>query len=363
MAEKKRVLLVGSGGIGTITALNLELSDLCAVTAVLRSNFNAVKEKGFKIDAMDYGKFESWRPTELRNRIPDVEKEGLPPYDYVICTTKNTPDVPPPLIGLVTPAISPGKSVIVLIQNGINIEQPFLSKFPENVVLSGISRMGANEPESGFIVQDDPDRLGVAAFHNPNLPEEVQRKAAEDFVKLYLAAGKAQCEYDPNVQYARWRKLIYNCVWNPICALTDCDTGRLRIMTQNPNYTQSDPFALLVHPAMEEVIATAASTGVTLERDLIGIISESEPVETFAAPSMLQDARKGRFTEVENILGEVLRTAEKNKVSVPTIRVMYGLLKAKQWKAMEAWGMVDAKEEAKKREDARKAVGVEETRW
>ena len=351
MSEKKRILLVGSGGIGTITALNLELSNLCSVTAVLRSNYAAVKEHGFKIDAVDYGKYDSWRPSEIRDTIPDVEQEGLPPYDYVICTTKNTPDVPPPLVELVKAAITPGRSVIVLIQNGINIEKPFLECFPDNVVLSGISLMGANEPEPGFIVEDDPDRLGVAPFHSPKLPAEQQKAAAMEFVELYSASGKARCSYDPNVQYARWRKLVYNCVWNPICALTGCDTGRLRLVAMHASYAAADPVALLVRPAMREVINVAASVGVQLDPELIDRMVEAEPVETFCAPSMLQDMRKGRFMEVENILGEVVRAADSNEVAVPVIKVLFGLLKARQWITMEETGMIDVKAEARRREE------------
>jgi ketopantoate reductase len=64
MAEKTRVLLIGCGGIGTITALNLEASGQCHVTAVLRSNLDAVQERGFSIDSIDHGKVEGWRPSE-----------------------------------------------------------------------------------------------------------------------------------------------------------------------------------------------------------------------------------------------------------------------------------------------------------
>jgi hypothetical protein len=64
MATKTRVLLIGSGGIGTITALNLEASGQCHVTAVLRSNFDVVQERGFSIDSVDHGQVEGWRPSE-----------------------------------------------------------------------------------------------------------------------------------------------------------------------------------------------------------------------------------------------------------------------------------------------------------
>jgi hypothetical protein len=43
---------------------------------------------------------------------------------YIICTTKNIPDVPPSLGDLIKPAVTPGHSIIVLIQNGLNMEKP-----------------------------------------------------------------------------------------------------------------------------------------------------------------------------------------------------------------------------------------------
>ena len=312
----------------------------------------AVKERGFKIDAIDYGKFNSWRPDEIRNFIPDVQNEGLETVRFCSVHDQEYARCPAASRGVGEAGHHRGeKRDSVLIQNGVNIEKPFIEAFPKNVVLSGISRMGANEPEPGFIVEDDPDRLGIAPFNNPKLSEEVQKEAAMDFVKLYSASGKAECTYEPDVQYARWRKLIYNCVWNPICALTDCDTGRLRLVALNPNYESADPVAMLVRPAMEEVIAIAASVGIELGKELVEMMIETEPVETYCAPSMLQDARKGRFMEVENILGEVVKTAEKNGVGAPVIRVLYGLLKARQWRTMERWGMVDVEEAAKKRKD------------
>jgi ketopantoate reductase len=64
MDSKATVLLVGSGGVGTIAALNLELGGLAQVTAVLRSNYEAVKEKGFTIRSADHGTLSEWRPTK-----------------------------------------------------------------------------------------------------------------------------------------------------------------------------------------------------------------------------------------------------------------------------------------------------------
>lgn len=63
MPEKSNVLLVGSGGAGTMGAYNLEAGGRPSVTAVLRSNYEAVKKDGFNLTSMDHGGIKGWKPT------------------------------------------------------------------------------------------------------------------------------------------------------------------------------------------------------------------------------------------------------------------------------------------------------------
>jgi ketopantoate reductase len=61
-SRASNVLVVGSGGVGTIMAYNLQLGGLANVSCILRSNYKAVSEHGFNIDSCDYGKIEGWKP-------------------------------------------------------------------------------------------------------------------------------------------------------------------------------------------------------------------------------------------------------------------------------------------------------------
>jgi hypothetical protein len=61
--SKKTVLVIGGGSVGAIAALNLEFGGLAKVTVVLRSNYNAVKEKGYEIRSCDHGVVKGWRPS------------------------------------------------------------------------------------------------------------------------------------------------------------------------------------------------------------------------------------------------------------------------------------------------------------
>lgn len=60
---KSRILVVGTGGIGTMSAYALEKGGLAEVTAVMRSNHDAAVKDGIDIDSVEWGQVNAWRPT------------------------------------------------------------------------------------------------------------------------------------------------------------------------------------------------------------------------------------------------------------------------------------------------------------
>ncbi|KAJ9145296.1 2-dehydropantoate 2-reductase [Pleurostoma richardsiae] len=333
MTSKAKVLLVGCGGVGTIAALNLELGGLATVDAVLRSNFQAVSAGGFTITSTDHGKIVGWRPTRILRSVPNIQQDNLEPYDFIVVTTKNIPDVTPTVLDIVGPAISLGHTVIVLIQNGLNIEKPFLGAFPQNVVLSGISIIGSHETDLGVIEHDGHDSLEIGPFRNPNLDHSVQETAAKRFISIYNAAGKSTCTYDPKVGRGRWRKLVYNACLNPICAITGLDTGRLRLA--------EDTVETLVRPAMGEIMAAAKAAGETLPENIAETMITLDPLQMYYSPSMLEDVRKGNFIEYENIIGEPVRAGKELGVPMPTLSIVFSMCKAIQWRNKQRRGLID----------------------
>lgn len=281
---KATVLLLGGGAVGAIAALNIEAGGLGAVTAVLRSNYPAVSQNGYNIESVDHGKLPSWKPTKVLNTIPSASPEA--PFDYIVCVTKNCPDIKPTLVDLITPAVTPGHTVIALIQNGLNIERPVFEAFPQNIVLSGVSMIDSHEEEPGHILHEEADLLHLGAFTNPNLSPEKEKGAAEEFIKMYSAAGKTQCLYNDDVPFARWRKLVFNACLNPICAITGLDDARIRL---------AGAIDGLVKPACNEIIAVAKAKGIELPEDIADKMINVDPIDLYLKPSMQCDVDKARI--------------------------------------------------------------------
>lgn len=62
--EKANILLFGGGAVGAIAALDIESGGLGEVTAVLRSNFQVVRDQGYIIESCDHGHLKGWRPSQ-----------------------------------------------------------------------------------------------------------------------------------------------------------------------------------------------------------------------------------------------------------------------------------------------------------
>lgn len=302
MATKANILLVGCGGVGTLAAYNLESGGLANVTAVLRSNYQVVSDVGFEIRSIDHGHIKGYKPTtskslptlhcrQLRrivlNSMPKDGK-GCAPYDYIVVTTKNIADVHPTVAELISSAVTPSHTTVVLLQNGLNIEKPIITAFPNNPVLSGVSLIGATETAPGSILHDDRDRLIIGPFENPNIPSSTGIRAAKRFVELYSASGRVTCTYDEDVGFARWRKLIYNACYNSACAITHMDTSRMRYYRF--------PIDEVVRPLMQEIFEIAKKKGHELPDTVIEDMIHADPEDTFFKPSMQQDIEKVRYT-------------------------------------------------------------------
>lgn len=249
----------------------------------------------------------------------------------MLVTTKNIPDVRPTVADIIAPAIVPGSTAIILSQNGIGVERELVSRFPNNPILSSVSTIGATEKSLGYIVQDDTDEQKIGPFDSPGVAKNVAEETAHRYIDIYTASGKVQITYEPNVSKTRWRKLVYNASINSVSTVLQMDTTRMKATVHVVDN--------LIKPIMFEIIAAANAYGAELDDSLPDFFISVDPESSYFHPSMMQDIEKGNLFEAEVIAGEPLRLGEAKGVQMPTLRVVYGMLKALQCKVMEKKGL------------------------
>ena len=136
--------------------------------------------------------------------------------------------------------------------------------------------------------------------------------------ELLRAAGLA-ARYVEDPRPMLWRKLALNAMVNPVAALTRMKNGQ----------TLDDAgTAALMQQLGREALTAAGRAGVALEFEEIWAAQEQNLRRTAAnRNSMLQDIQSRRQTEVEAILGAVLRYAT-SLYEFPVTRALYQLLRA-----------------------------------
>lgn len=313
-----KILLHGSGAIGTIYVYLL-LKAGCEVTAVCRSNYDAASKNGFIIDSDKYGKDIHIQPKVVRSPS-EAASQGQ--FDFVIVSTKALPGPKPSTPEIIKPAISQN-TTIVLIQNGIGIEEDYVAAFPSNPLLSCVVYLPTTQISPGHIEMGNTEVLQIGPYPATSSSDVPARRAAETLRDTLNSVGGNTTIFD-DIQEKRWTKLLINASWNPICALT---------LSRDVAYLSSSSLAeSVVRDVMLEVIAIARAKGYITFTDASVDDQLQRALERVGTkgiePSMLVDVLNGRRMEVEVILGTPVRIARELGVQVPRLQTMYALAKA-----------------------------------
>ncbi|EOA84896.1 hypothetical protein ACJQWK_06239 [Exserohilum turcicum] len=309
---QSRILLFGAGSVGAIY-LHL-LSKVASTAAVCRSNYDVVKQHGFVINSTIFGHDIRFKPQVVRD-CAEASSLSPAPYDYVVVCSKAIPGVVPKLIAS---AVTPGHTAIVLIQNGVGIEDEYRHAYPDNPIVSAVLYLPATQRPAGVITHAEVELLQLGAF-----PSSSSNTHAKKFADLVTSAG-GTAELHDDIQYMRWSKLLVNASWNPTCALARSKDAH--VLTASPEATE------VLRAVMLEIRDIAAAYGHNFTRELVDVqLSRAQdrvPNNTGIQPSMLQDVLAGRRIEVEAIVGNPVRLAKEKGVPCVRLEMLYVLAKA-----------------------------------
>ena len=137
---------------------------------------------------------------------------------------------------------------------------------------------------------------------------------------LFVQAG-VPVEISPNVGGAQWAKLILNCAWNALSAITRLPYGAL---------VQQEGVEALLHEVVNECLAVAQADGVVLPRDAAAMWAHVKGIAA-TMPNQLsstaQDLARGRPSEIDHLNGHVIRRGAAHGIATPANRALLTLVK------------------------------------
>ena len=287
--------VVGTGAIGGFYGGRLAHAGR-TVRFLLHSDYEYVKQHGLQVDSCD-GNF----------MLPHVEAyrhaEEMPPSDVILVALKsvNNHDLLPKLL---RPLIHEGVTV-VLIQNGIGLEDDLQGIFPDLNIVAGLAFICSAKVGPGHIRHQDFGSINLGNF---SCPEDRFEALLSDIRDAGLTAAEV-----PYLE-ARWKKAVWNMPFNGMTVALNTSTDKLL----NTLATRQ-----LIYDLMMEVVGAAQALGVsTLTSEFADRMMETTDRMVPYSPSMKLDFDCGRPMEIEYLYSRPIAEARKAGFEMPKLAML-----------------------------------------
>ena len=292
--EFDRCFIVGAGAIGSV---------LCA--ALKQSNHIDVYLVGQSPHAESVGKngltLRREAKKDLHVDLTVLSMQRMPPLgpDDLVVLINKLPAIETLARDLKT-RLQRSTAVIAL-QNGIGVRS-YVAAVLGRDVDRGLVFFGANSQNNGTVT------------YYPAAGIRLQASAVNRAFCRLLHNGLVPCEISEDFQAMVWKKLVINCVANPLAGILNISNHDITRPVLN------DAKAAII----AEVQALAAAEGVELN---VTVADMNRYLASGNTPSLVADLKRHQKTEIEFINGAVVRMAAKNGLPVPANKLVVSLIK------------------------------------
>jgi 2-dehydropantoate 2-reductase len=300
---KMKIAIVGVGGVGGYFAAVLARAGYPVSVLARGPHLEAIRKDGLRI-LSPKGDF----TTPVAKASDKSEEIG--PVDAVIIAVKAWQ------VNEAAKAMRPmlaDPTRVLPLQNGVEATEQLrqilgprhplmgLCRIIASVVSPGVIRHGGLEPT---IALGEADGSGLSGN-------------ARDLAEALAAAG-VTVQKPPDIQAALWEKLLFIAALSGTGAVTRSTIGEFRGIP---------PTRELLRQLMDEVAAVALTRGIRLSEDVVPralAFVDASPADGTA--SMQRDMAAGRPSELEAIVGAVVRFGDQAGVPTPTMDYVYASL-------------------------------------
>lgn len=304
---KVRIGIIGTGAIGGFYGAMLARAGF-DVHFLLRSEYAAVRDNGVQIDSAVHGAVRV-QPAQAYAQAAD-----MPPCDWLLVGAKTTGNAA--LAAVIAQAAAPDAKV-VLLQNGLGVEEQLRPLLPEHLhLMGGLCFICVNRTAPGVVQHQALGAVNLGYHSGPATSVAARRAVAEDGAQLFREAG-VESQAMANLDQARWQKLVWNVPYNGLSVLLRASTTPL----------MADPSSrALIQALMAEVVEGARACGHELPSgyaEHLFAITEQMPDYW---PSMYHDFAQQRPLELEAIYAAPLARARAAGCHLPRIEALYQAL-------------------------------------
>ena len=141
--------------------------------------------------------------------------------------------------------------------------------------------------------------------------------AAHEIAAPFTAAG-VPVQISDNVMGALWEKLVLNCAYNALSAISQLPYGRI---------VAGESVEAVMRDVVQECAAVAQGAGVSLPGGIWEAVQRIARTMPTQRSSTAQDLARGKRSEIDHLNGYVVRKGEALGIATPANRVLHALVK------------------------------------
>ena len=215
---------------------------------------------------------------------------------------------------LIRPHLAPGALVLCL-QNGVDNADRLRAMLPQHAVAAAVVYVATEMAGPGHVRHHGRGELVI------------EPSARSDAVAVAFIAAGLPTEVSANVRGALWAKLILNCAYNAVSAITQLPYGQT---------VQGLGVQDVMRDVVAECLAVAQAEGVQIPGDVQAAIQKIADTMPSQFSSTAQDLARGKHTEIDYLNGFIVQRGHALGVPTPANRVLWTLVKLLESKLPKA---------------------------
>jgi len=210
----------------------------------------------------------------------------------------------------IAPFLEPD-AVLVNLQNGVDNTERIQAQVA-NPVVPAVVYVATEMAGPGHLKHHGRGDLVIGSLDGKVTLGILQRAQ-----RLFAAAG-VPVTISGDVASGLWEKLVVNCAYNALSAITQLPYGKL---------IQGTGIREVMRDVVEESLAVAKASGIHLAPDLLARVYKIAEAMPTQYSSTAQDVARGKPTEIDHLNGYVVRRGEALGIPTPANRALHALVK------------------------------------
>ena len=196
-------------------------------------------------------------------------------------------------------------ALVLSLQNGVENADRLRALLPQEVA-AAVVYIGTEMAGPGHVKHHGRGELVIEPF-----------KTSDIVARTLIAAGVPTAISD-NVRGELWAKLILNCVYNALSAITQLPYGQL---------VKGNGVVAVIRDIVDECVAVAHADGVRIAGDVDAAVRKIAETVPGQYSSTAQDLARGKRSEIDHLNGLIVRRSAALGIATPANRLLQVIVK------------------------------------